>query len=60
VTLSSFHFRAVHPAFDDGSLHLRAERTDDGSLILRAYDSYGELTTRAEAHIDGDNNSAQC
>jgi 3-methylfumaryl-CoA hydratase len=52
VPLSSFDFRAVHPAFDDGTLHLRGEPTDEGNLNLRAYDSHGELTTRAEARVD--------
>jgi 3-methylfumaryl-CoA hydratase len=56
VPLSSFHFRAVHPAFDDGALHLRGERTNEATLDLRAYDSHGELTTRADAVIDRGNN----
>jgi 3-methylfumaryl-CoA hydratase len=54
VPLSSFHFRAVHPAFDDGSLQLRGERIDEQNLIMTSYDCHGALATRAEALVDPD------
>lgn len=50
--LSSFRFRALRPAFDDGPLHLRGSE-EGGAAELVAFDHQGQRTMVADGAFSG-------